>query len=320
MLNEDFSVPIVLVHIGKIPKHLQANIDYIIETFESKQLYLIGDVVLQHTVPNSRFHFVHVNELIQEWPKEFSIEDRRKFFRDNFWFTSKARLILIPKFMSKFGIGRVVHVESDVWLHPQFPFGSLEELETPLAFPRVDEKRGIASVMLINGDLGAQLLEDACHTWPSNSDMEILGNLLNYEPKVFELPSFLEVDQFSSLGDWVFDGAALGMYLFGADPRNSYGLVRRFSKSPMSSTLKLGSISLEEGLLTLKNDCLSRRISCLHIHAKNSRVFASNWSEVLSKQLVKEKRNWYYGFNFYAFYFSLKETMRRALFKFFRRQ
>lgn len=311
MNNDNSQIPLVLAHIGKMPQHLSANILYLVKTFPKRNLYFISDIKPSLVIDSPRFIHIPIERLIQEWPVDFSITDKRRLFRNNFWFTSKARLILIPSFMRIFGENKVIHIENDVWIHPLFPFYFLEELEAPLSFPRVDSKRGIASVMVIKGELGIRMLEDACASWPNSTDMQILGNLMNTDSRVFQLPSMIGSTDNSNLGNWIFDGAAIGMYLFGADPKNSLGLIRRFEKSPMGSFLQELDFSFKDKDLVISDGIRWNRVAALHIHSKTCTIFSSDWKSVLEKQLIREQRGMKYGFNFSALFFGLREMIHR---------
>lgn len=312
MKDNQRDIPLVLVHIGKIPGHLSANIRYLIKSFPERKLYFIGDTNPPIGGDLSQLIHIPIESLIQDWPEEFSVTDKRRFFRKNFWFTSKARLVLIPKFMRMFGVNEVIHIESDVWIHPMFPFYYFEELEAPLAFPRVDGNRGIGSVMLIKGELGIELLEKACASWPKSSDMHILGNLMNADVRVRELPSLINDHNLGAQGGWIFDGAAIGMYLFGADPKNSLGIICRFKKSPMGSSLKDLTISFIGEDLIISDRLRWNKIGSLHIHSKSKSIFSSRWRFVLDKQIKLNQRGRYYSFDFSAFLYSLRERIYRV--------
>jgi hypothetical protein len=192
-------------------------------------------------------------------------------------------------------------------------------MNSPLAFPSVDNSRGIASVLLINGLKGAEILLDACRAWPKNTDMEILGSLLSSCTEVVELPSSFMRNKKSPQCNFLFDGAALGMYLFGQDPRNSMGIIKRFKKSPLDlGSNRIGLDSKRQGLVFIEDsNCIF--VMSLHIHAKDLRIFTHNWFKVLQKQMKKEKRGLVFGFSFQALLFVFRESASRLFNKAVRR-
>ena len=307
----DTGIPLVLVQMGKMPNYLVANLRYISETFTKTTKYLITDNDNTDSFAEMGFQVVKTEELDLVWPANFEIHDQRRHFRKNFWFSTKARLIILPLFMRKKSLRKVLHIESDVWIHPQFPFEYFFEIKEPLAFPRVDLERGVASVLFINGEPGIQTLLDACESWPELTDMQILGKILEDSRKVHQLDSY-EFDLKSSR-HWIFDGAKLGMYLFGSDPRNNWGIIKRFDNSPMGSLSKGDQLIQIGEKLFVKGAKSRKQVVSLHIHSKDLRVFSNNWRKILELQLEKEGKNKSIGFSSQSFVFHLTEIIAIAI-------
>lgn len=295
---------------GSIPKFLERNLKYLAATFPSRAKYFITDQSDILWIKKLDFRVIRSEDLIPNWPEEFMITDRRRHFRNNFWFSTKARLLLLPKFMRNEGIDRLIHVENDVWIHPNFPFNVFEGLNCDLAFPLVDEKRGIASTMFVRGKEGIAILENACRKWPESTDMEILGKILASESGALELASTY-TNSNESLDGWIFDGAKLGMYLFGSDAKNSKGIIKRFSRSPMGDLSKTGRIMIEGDRLVLVREESKLMIASLHIHSKNLRIFSNHWKRTVEFQLLKEQAKLSVSFDLKAFLYSMTEVMLR---------
>lgn len=308
--NGAFSI--VFVHLGEIPKYLRKNLEYIAKQFVIQSRFIVTDNEELRTFSNLGYQIVKLQDLEIDWPPDFQISGRERLFRNNFWFSTKARLFIIPQFMAVFKVEKVLHIESDVWIHPDFPLRELETLNAALAFPRVDEGRGIASVLLVNGTEGRKLLLEACYNWPHLTDMQILDRLLRKNKNVYELPSTNNMLD-NILGNWIFDGAKLGMYLFGADPRSVYGVIRRFNLSPMGSLTSGQEIMVEGQVIYLKTHESHRRVANLHLHSKDVRMYADNWRSVLKRQIRKRKLKLNYGFDFSAFLFFCRERMIHLL-------
>jgi len=305
-------IPLVLVNLGDIPEYLRVNIGYIGATFPERRKILISDIDKPHWLDKTNFEYVNANSLISDWPKLFVTSGSQKFFRKDFWFTTKARLLLLPKLMRKEGLGRVLHLENDVWIHPNFPFEFFEATQTPLAFPRVDSERGIASTLFINSEEGIDILERACINWPTLTDMQILGKILNSDSRDLELKSTLSLQNAKS-GDWLFDGAKLGMYLFGSDPRNNKGIIKRFAFSPMKNLESGQRIVIESDRLFLETTNGRHPIASLHIHSKAISIFRENWKSAIESQLRKARFRIYFGFSWAGFGSSLLEFIRRVV-------
>jgi hypothetical protein len=121
----------------------------------------------------------------------------------------------------------IIHIESDVLLQD---YRILEnalniQIEHEIAVPRISEDLGIASILysrdiesLIYGlkklDLLGRSNPDIC-----TNDMKLLGLALN-RGIVSELPTWTNSKSVSISGNrkYLFDGAAIGQYLFGRDP------------------------------------------------------------------------------------------------------
>jgi len=305
------SIPLVLVHIGPIPKYLKSNLKYLKESFPDRRKVLICDRTNDLWLKNIGFELVDSDSLVMDWPQRFMVTDHRQYFRNNFWFTSKARLMLLPKFMKTTGLKHALHLESDVWIHPNFPFHFFDGMKAPLAFPKVDNERGIASTLFINGEEGIDLLEQACDRWSSLTDMEILGNLIISNPRVLELESTNNIER-ATQNSWLFDGAKLGMYLYGTDPRNSKGIIKRFSRSPLGKLDFGQKVSLSAGQIVMQNRNIELRVASLHIHSKEKAMFGRNWQVVIAKQLKKEQFGASYGFKWAAFWMSISEMFGRG--------
>jgi hypothetical protein len=307
----DIGIPLVLVQIGRMPNYLVANLRYISETFRGQTKYLITDVHDTDSFTEMGFEVVKIEDLDLDWPANFEICDERKHFRKNFWFSTKARLIIIPVFMRERGIEKILHIESDVWIHPKFPFDYFLDIKEPLAFPRVDLERGVASVLFINGVPGIQTLSDACEIFPELTDMQILGKILEDRRKAHQLDSY-EFDLNTS-HQWIFDGAKIGMYLFGSDPRNNWGIIKRFHNSPMGGLSKGDQIVLIGDELFIKGEKSRKQVVNLHIHSKDLRIFSRNWQEVIELQLESEEENKSISFRFQPFAFHLTEIIALAI-------
>jgi hypothetical protein len=171
----------------------------------------------------------------------------------------------------------------------------------------MDQNRGIASILYINGLKGCKILEEACVQWSSHTDMEILGLILNSSKDILELSSY---EYEKDMGEhWIFDGAKLGMYLFGSDPRNNWGLIRRFNKSPMGGLLDGDWLEFDGECLMIRSKVRQKKIANLHVHAKKHAIFADSWSLVLTNQIDKAKSGNSYAFSLYGFFYKFTENV-----------
>ena len=121
----------------------------------------------------------------------------------------------------------IIHIESDVLLQDsQILKEALDiQIQNEIAVPRMSEDLGIASI-LYSKNIGCLLdglkkLDSLGRSNPDicTNDMKLLGLALNLNI-VSELPTWPKPKSGSSFGNkkWLFDGAAIGQYLFGQDP------------------------------------------------------------------------------------------------------
>jgi hypothetical protein len=110
------------------------------------------------------------------------------------------------------------------------------------------------------------------------TDMTALNFVRNERPDVFKLFPTSYLDESFETIPFIFDGAILGMWLFGQDPRNHYGFQPRFINVTESRySIIRGSVHLDEtGLLTLREGSEVSQIVSLHLHCKDTRLFEAN--------------------------------------------
>jgi hypothetical protein len=165
-----------------------------------------------------------------------------KDYRNNFWMTSMARFLALVEYQEVIG-KEMIHIESDVILSRDFPFEKFHNLRKSISFPIISDERGVASVLYLkDSKASVGLLETLMEELQRDvftSDMLILGRHFLAEKSVCPLPigpgGALYYRKFTPQGiqnNWdktrdefggVFDGADVGIYFFGTDPRNSRG-------------------------------------------------------------------------------------------------
>jgi len=231
-------VNIVFAHFeAKIPKFLVENIKRTIKTFPDKQVFLITDLEShKKKIPGLK---IYSYQRSNEWNLLENLLEHPKNFRNNFSLTSTARFLALSEFSSTVS-GGIIHVESDVILSDDFPFATLIQKGSKIAFPVVNDELAIASILYLRDKNAAKMLSEyTLNLAKANSlttDMHILREISKKEGKNFQLlpttpsnrlvipnaPSeFLsENEKAFEIFRSYFDGGDLGRYLFGDDPRN----------------------------------------------------------------------------------------------------
>ncbi len=283
------------MHFGpKIPKYLRLNIRRACKLFPDHKVILISDFNHPNLNIDENFSPLRIRPT-SEYEFLNSLLSHPKEFRNNFWFSSLARLLAIADYVIEKD-SPIVHVESDVLLSKDFPFAELSKLDRPMAYPLIGENSGVASVMMIrdkesaiflNNFLRSSIMSDSATT-----DMKILGELQRKFPKMVRaLASFpleplenhsvmaqnIEDDFLYSenLLSGYIDAADIGQFLLGDDPRNHRG-IKYLNKELSTSYLRASKLKYiydkDREFIGLSGGKISK-LYALHIHSKNSRVF-----------------------------------------------
>jgi hypothetical protein len=95
----------------------------------------------------------------------------------------------------------------------------------------------------------------------------------------------------------IFDGAQIGMWLAGQDPRNHYGKIKLHESGPIisgDSIIDPSSVDYslsKDGCLQLinKESLQSINVWALHVHSKNLQLFSKAWIEELNRYVELSK-------------------------------
>ena len=157
-------------------------------------------------------------------------------FREGFWYHTAERLFILEQFMMRYDKSAILHGEIDC-LFFSLP-NLVSELETTkkrgVFFAKETKELGVASLLYINAvDALARLRAELVAKSHLGSEMHILGQLPLDSGDFHALPTaeslYREVNRSH---DWplalempnsIVDGAVIGRWLFGLDPRNTGG-------------------------------------------------------------------------------------------------
>jgi hypothetical protein len=302
---------IVFVHLGDSPCiHLWKNLERTQNLFPEMTVNIVIDSKkhLRNIPKQVRVIYWNTEDAGIEWRGS-----RDLVFRRGFWKHSLNRLFALNYCHQEIGQRAILHVESDVLLLPNFPWERFANLEK-IYWQPYNEERDVASLLYSPGPSYTKLLQDALldayKSNASHTDMTILrqisrdnilpngylpiidsGNLTllnaNYQGEV----PWIRQERDSIFNDGLFDSAAIGMWLLGHDPRNSYGQFLIHDESlivqgntPVDSR-KLNLEMSNDGNLYLKGRIPEEAdisIWSLHIHSKELAIFGQNWQESLN--------------------------------------
>lgn len=329
---------IVFAHFNSpIPKHLKLNLERTSNLFSENKVFLITDLELhKKTIKNVSIYRYKPTE---KWKLLDSNLKHSKDFRDNFWFTTSARFLALADFAFHTQT-EFLHVESDVILAADFPFTKFSTIDSDFMFPIVSDTNGIASCLYVKDLKSANYLAELTLTQSKKNslttDMYILSELsrdssINFSPlptaPSIYYPKFSSKRNFLHMSDiclehfgGVFDGADLGRYLFGDDPRNGRG-ISILRENDTRTYLDVRNLDLvvkpERNFPYIYNSSKDSYypIYSLHIHSKNLDLFKIEKSrDLIFYYVSKSKERPIKIFVFSIFLQSLINALKRRFF------
>jgi hypothetical protein len=229
-------------------------------------------------------------------------------FREGFWKYTLQRFFAIGAFHKECPNRSVTHIESDVLLMPNFPWQKFADLKK-LAWLKVNSAIDVAAIVHFPTLYKTQkLLEEISRLSrlnPGTNDMRVLHEAAITLEQFHEyLPSltssnYQKHENFSATQErslnhfgGIFDPLNLGLWYFGQDPKNSFGMRKRYVGDLSHDVNPIDSgLSLKTGKLSDKN---GTSIFSLHIHSKYLPLFGPNWERALelglNQALTKKRR------------------------------
>lgn len=317
MQNESISrvlpnLYVTLVHLGRTPApHLWLNLESLVSRFENIKFVFISDREHPQLVKNSNLEFF-IYESDDETNNSLNRLTHDSKFRSGFWRLTIERFVALKKFHNSSPNSRIIHIESDILLLPEFPFETFSMLNK-LAWQRVDKSRDVASIFFSpNYSETAWFVKELLnlvHVNRLTTDMTALNQIRISNPeRINVLPSFsteltlealehsermeslsLELSEDADLFNGIFDPAAFGMWLTGSDPRNYYGKQILFDTGEILrggtylNPSKLVYVFTEPDRLFCFSSNGQARIWSLHIHSKDTRLLGPKWQERLAQ-------------------------------------
>jgi len=279
--------PIILVYLGKrIPLYFKRNIRYLCNS-QDREIVLITDNSPKIPLKAAKnLKIIDASVFLDGWTRT-----HRNSYRSHFWDKTIKRLYILFRFLEKESFLECIHIEGDVWIAP---YANLDfELEkSTCLYPEMSKQRGIASVMFIQNEdkkVSREVLK-IMSMYPNQTDMQLLGTFFQEKPEMFRrLPSRpilgLNIHE-------LFDGAVLGMHLFGEHARNRIGFYKMFHEySDVSIDWRAVEFLVNPSTqLILKTGNGEYVINSLHLHSKTHKLFSSKWNKTLVKQLKKKEK------------------------------
>jgi hypothetical protein len=292
---------LVFVHLGNAKaRHLRPNIE------RTKRLFPEVPITLIYSEPefirnynNLGIDFHHYREVSEENHVLTNLSHNSKF-RNNFWRYSIERIYALEQWHSENPSAKVIHLESDILLMPNFPFFEFNSINV-LGWCSFNDTHDVASIMYSPNYVETKwLIEELNQTLikdPSLTDMTGLRCLKMSFP---ERALYLNSEAGSRILGGLLDAAPFGMYLCGRDPRNYSGFTRRFMNLP-ESQLDPGqyvfSFDNKKNLMVKSPQALTSKLFNLHVHSKQKSIFGNRWRFSLKLLVITAKykfpRRWF---------------------------
>jgi hypothetical protein len=310
---------IVFIHLGKSkPRHLIPNLAKISLEYPELDMNLVlsSDSTI-HDIPKNVNVFTYIaSNSTEAIFSKFNLDSK---FRQGFWRYSLERLFALESFHATHPNASLLHIESDILILPDFPFDQIAESRN-LMWNSYNESHDVSALLFSpNFEETTKLLDEVRNALDVNSflsDMTVLNYVRRHSSlrvsllaaHVSELPGllnrsskFLLSESSGCSNSGIYDGAAIGMWLLGHDPRNNYGRYTIHSMGPIrngDSAIDPSNVRYEidtRGSVFLCSDSSSRvkvQLWNLHVHSKDLNLFGSNWVYHLTSfvKLSKEKQ------------------------------
>lgn len=267
---------IILVHSGH---HF---IDYIndcigIVSKYNFNIHLIIESKLFDSITNKTIHLVDLESVIDDRYTNFKLDKYDNAFRHNFWTKTSSRFILLDNYITKYNLESCFHIENDIAI-----FSNFDRIEDTLLSSLYDtaivmdtQHRCIPSVVWYRNSEATTRMANFIKNNNNKDDMYNLGRYFNkHRDRVTNFPivpfDFQPGDinygnlfnEFHS----VFDGAAIGQFLYGTHDKPSLrGFINpttifNVSKLDIQMIDKKPFIKTLDGIIPINN---------LHMHCKN---------------------------------------------------
>jgi hypothetical protein len=281
---------LVLVHLGNSKcEHLWVNAERIRNIWPELNVWIILDNEENILKANSLKLNVFDNRSNSKLSYRKIDESE---FRNGFWNLTKERIFALFGFHEKHPFLSILHIENDVLLLRNFPFEYFRQIQLN-AWMKVSEDHDSAAIIFLPNISTTRWLRDKfikiINNDDSLTDMQILSKIRVRDlSQIHQLPT-LENTSDSIIG--FFDAASIGMWITGEEPRNNFGITRRFNNRfnldffrLLDKPFKLNGDNLE----TL--DGKQTPIYNLHIHSKNISFLGLDAEKELFSVLLPNSR------------------------------
>ena len=218
---------LILVHSGnKFPEYLNDCIEL------GLRQNLDIDLLLSSSLHDYVKHDINI-EILENYQDEKFINFKHsylpEFFNDGFFNRTSSRFFIISNYAKSKQLESFFHIENDIAIFSNLESSrlTLEKTKKNIALVMDSDKRSVPSILWFRDYKAALDLSDYIFSNNHFTDMENLGNYFNEnKDTVCNFPilpfdcfkSEIRLDNMFPDFNQIFDGCAIGQYLFGIDP------------------------------------------------------------------------------------------------------
>ncbi len=255
---------------------------------------------------HSHVKIIPIESIVTENEIDIPISDELVQFRGGFWKHTITRFYILANFIQMYKLRNVFHIENDVMVFRPFETIYLEYFElvskTKILVVKDSPNRVVPSIVFFPSVKSATLLvkhikESIEKSTTFKNDMNILGSYKNIVSFNILPETSFNRDKIP-MSRVIFDGAAIGQYLGGTDPRNSGASLDNFEEC--LDIYRKTSGFINETSVFKPNTCNYMRksvhitpkdnpinifvaiksgelfsIANIHVHSKNLKMFSS---------------------------------------------
>ena len=270
-----------MVHTGSnFPEYINDTIKIAEKTHNT--VHLLTEKHFFSKIISENIILVDIDCLAQNDYINYKLVNYSSSFMDGFWARTSSRFILINEYITKNNLNNVFHIENDIALFTDLSiennYLSSTEYDTALIIDH--NTRCIPSVVWYRNKTASERLSKHII---SNNTVDDMKNLAIYfhknRSKVTNLPiapsTMIDTEYDINYGNHfekinsIFDGAAIGQYLFGIDPVHSKDCTKGFINETSVINASSLPVSFKDKKPFIDLDGKQIKINNLHMHCKN---------------------------------------------------
>lgn len=278
-------IDLILIYIGTIfPEYIKDCIkqsllyDYNIHVVISKDLKFNLDSVQNITL-------VSVEDYINQEYEDYISKKSNKAFRDGFWQSTSSRFFVLKNYTQQNNLKNFIHIEYDNLLFSSLKheLNILQQSIYDMCIVMDSSERCVPSICWFRDFNIINSLTNFMSKKFNLNDMESLGLFYYKNDKVTNFPIVPcnyklnsvkpKYDNFYSEFTTIFDGAAIGQYLGGVDPRNISGNTDNFINETAVINPSRFKYSWINNELFGEYKGETFKINNMHVHSKNLKRF-----------------------------------------------